>query len=678
MADVEIALVLAPPFIPDEPHLGLAILSALLRDRGYTVAVHDLSIRLFHAVEPEHHHFWDRSTASAQYWQRAGDVQAFADAHRAILESYLDEVLEQRPRIVGFSCHMSNSLLTMTLVELLRQRGPRELTVVAGGPAFFFREAAAVPGGAAGYVPCMYGHTVLDDVEGRARMDGWFARLDGIVLDEGEGPLLEICERVLRRDERDLAGAANTMVVRGPGDYAPLNRQPPIRELSTIPFPDFVDFDLSLYLREQLPTLWNRGCIKRCTCCTERFRWGKYRGRRAEEILAELKHNVAAYGIHHFNCYDMLLNAHVGELRRLCELIIAEGLEVFWYGNAIVRKEMTAEMFQLMYRAGARSLIFGIESGSPRIVERIAKGFTLDVGEQNLRDCHDAGIRTCINIIIGFPGETEEDFAQTIDFVRRNRASIDWIILMAMFEIFHHTDMVTNPQLYDLRPEDLVELDESFGLVEWSDTTGNTYEVRKHRFARMQCLLAELGLPDPTMQGEDLRRSQLWAELLDHDGVRGMMRESLRVDPTADIPLDEVLTGYLESEDSMDRVGAARMLGMIGSRKALAPLHRCLHDPVDWVRGEAALALGRIGHPSSIEFLHEQLTDEVYPTLSPEMRHCLAKLRRIYLARLLERQSAEAARRGAGAPLIAGGTGGAFGLGAPHLQAQRPLTQAQL
>ena len=621
---VDVVLVLAPPFIPDEPHLGTALLASFLKANDFSVAIHDMSIQMFHGASPEQRGLWDRSAAVALKWQQRETIDAFLEDHWDTLLDHLDQVMARGPKVVGFSCHMTNSVLSMELAKIIREKYGDKVTLVAGGPAFFVNEAANLPGG---LELCMYGHPTHGKPELRLHMERWFANLDAIILDEGEAPLLELCKRVDDGDPLD--GLFNSVRIKAPGQYAPLIRDTPIRDLSKIPFPTFEELDLSLYTSKQLPVLFNRGCIKKCTCCTERYRWGNFRARKAEDILAELKHHHDVLGVSQFNACDMLLNASIRELTHLCKLIIEEGMHIGWGGNVVVRKEMNLKLLKMMRQAGCAWLIFGIESGSPRIVELIGKKFTLEEGERNLANCRRAGIRTYINIIIGFPGETEEDFRHTMNYVRRNRDHIDWIILMAMFELFHHTEVVLKPEQYNLAPETVEGLVENFGVVDWSDNTGNTYEVRQYRFARMQLLLAELGLPDPTMQGDDLRRTQVKEELKAHKAVRNLLSCALAIDTDLDTPFVEVLEDLIADPEERIRAGACRMLGMMEDRRAMTVLMEALNDKSGWVKGEAAKALGRIADPAAIPFLGEVLLDGHYEKLPPPLQRNLARLRRI-------------------------------------------------
>jgi radical SAM superfamily enzyme YgiQ (UPF0313 family) len=76
-----------------------------------------------------------------------------------------------------------------------------------------------------------------------------------------------------------------------------------------------------------------------------------------------------------------------------------------------------------MKEAGCTALQFGIESGSVRRLKRMGKLFSRADAEKVLRLSAQAGINNWVNLIVGFPGETESDFQETVSFVRSNRRS---------------------------------------------------------------------------------------------------------------------------------------------------------------------------------------------------------------------------------------------------------------
>jgi radical SAM superfamily enzyme YgiQ (UPF0313 family) len=72
-----------------------------------------------------------------------------------------------------------------------------------------------------------------------------------------------------------------------------------------------------------------------------------------------------------------------------------------------------------MKKAGCFLLSFGIESGVPRLLERLKKGITVEQSEEAVRRAREAGLRTRGTFILGIPTETREESEATIAFSRR-------------------------------------------------------------------------------------------------------------------------------------------------------------------------------------------------------------------------------------------------------------------
>ena len=72
-----------------------------------------------------------------------------------------------------------------------------------------------------------------------------------------------------------------------------------------------------------------------------------------------------------------------------------------------------------MRRAGCGFLRIGIESGSPRILRLYNRRMDLQAAEDLVKTCHAEGIRVSIDWMVGFPGETDEDFEQTLALAKR-------------------------------------------------------------------------------------------------------------------------------------------------------------------------------------------------------------------------------------------------------------------
>ena len=108
-----------------------------------------------------------------------------------------------------------------------------------------------------------------------------------------------------------------------------------------------------------------------------------------------------------------------------------------------------------------------------------------------MADTKRARIATVGNFMFGFPGETEEDFQLTLDFLRRNRASFDRVYASATF-----TSLEADAWLSEHRTEAGIKDDgpEAHHLY-WESADGtNTYPMRLARYERFRALAVELGL----------------------------------------------------------------------------------------------------------------------------------------------------------------------------------------
>ena len=84
-----------------------------------------------------------------------------------------------------------------------------------------------------------------------------------------------------------------------------------------------------------------------------------------------------------------------------------------------------------MRRAGCVELTFGVDTGSPRLLGLVRKGFTADEAAHTIGLAAEEGIAPVVNLIVGLPHETEEDFRETVAFVERTRPFVRQFCAMA-------------------------------------------------------------------------------------------------------------------------------------------------------------------------------------------------------------------------------------------------------
>src|SRR3954447_13779798 len=174
------------------------------------------------------------------------------------------------------------------------------------------------------------------------------------------------------------------------------------------------------------------GCNNTCTFCIVPSLRGKERDRRPGEILAEVEalvaegvlevtllgQNVNSYGVEFGDRYAF------GKLLRACGGI--DGLERVRFTSPHPR-DFTDDVIAAMAQTPnvCHSLHMPLQSGSDRVLREMKRSYRsaryLGIIDKVRAAMPDAAITT--DIIVGFPGETEEDFAQTLDVVRAARFS---------------------------------------------------------------------------------------------------------------------------------------------------------------------------------------------------------------------------------------------------------------
>jgi radical SAM superfamily enzyme YgiQ (UPF0313 family) len=107
----------------------------------------------------------------------------------------------------------------------------------------------------------------------------------------------------------------------------------------------------------------------------------------------------------------------------LCQLIRNSRLDFKWICETrtdLISKDLLEEM----KTAGCQTIFFGVESGSPPILQKLNKNVNLQEVEQAFKLCKQVGIRTATSFMLGIPGETLSDMKATFKFAKRIQA--DW------------------------------------------------------------------------------------------------------------------------------------------------------------------------------------------------------------------------------------------------------------
>ena len=169
------------------------------------------------------------------------------------------------------------------------------------------------------------------------------------------------------------------------------------------------------------------GCNNFCTYCIVPYVRGRERSRESERVIAEVRDLVAS------GCRDItLLGQNVNSYKSDCDFagLLARLCEI--PGDFLLRfmtshpKDVSDRLIEVMAKYPHRMaphFHLPLQSGSDRILSAMNRRYTMAhyLGIVDKLRAAMPDITLTSDIIVGFPGETEEDFAATLDALRRVR-----------------------------------------------------------------------------------------------------------------------------------------------------------------------------------------------------------------------------------------------------------------
>jgi radical SAM superfamily enzyme YgiQ (UPF0313 family) len=196
-------------------------------------------------------------------------------------------------------------------------------------------------------------------------------------------------------------------------------------KIGSLPQPDFDGLPLDRYLAPELalPLLTARGCyFGKCAFCNVGYGEPEFSLLRSELLASQMLDLQRRYGVRQIFFSDEALTPRT--MRELAQIMARDGTPLLWGGCARFEKPLTADLLQRVYDGGGRMFLFGLESASEQIMQRMVKGTTLEHMHRILRESAEIGIWNHTFFFFGFPGETLEDAQQTVNFLYEHQEHV--------------------------------------------------------------------------------------------------------------------------------------------------------------------------------------------------------------------------------------------------------------
>lgn len=174
------------------------------------------------------------------------------------------------------------------------------------------------------------------------------------------------------------------------------------------------------------------GCNNFCTFCIIPWARGLLRSREPDSVIEQAQQLVKAgykeivlTGIHTAGYGEDMKDYNFAQLLRDLDTNV-EGLKRLRI-SSIEASQVTEEVIDAINHSNTivRHLHIPLQSGSNTVLKRMRRKYTMDMFADRLEKLREAlpGLAVTSDVIVGFPGETEEEFMETYNFVKEHKFS---------------------------------------------------------------------------------------------------------------------------------------------------------------------------------------------------------------------------------------------------------------
>jgi anaerobic magnesium-protoporphyrin IX monomethyl ester cyclase len=331
--------------------------------------------------------------------QQGHVVRLFDTCHPEMKPEHLAQaVAQEKPDVIGISFLSTTTYPTAKDVAARLKSVAPGTPIIVGGP---FASANA------------------------DRILGDCPQIDCVGIGEGEELLPDYLSHL------DDLGSVAGLVWRNGGEIVRNAPRPVLHDLDRFPYPDRtslpidyieslpLDMPAVLSLDKFCTVQTSRGCPYSCIYCDiPSFSGSKWRCRSAEHVLGEMQElNDQGYRSIYLTDDHFLIRPE--RIKAICNGIIERKLEFRWGCEGRV-DSAAVDQLGLMRKANCRSLCFGIEAGTQKVLNRLGKRQTLEQIEQAVSKAKQYGIDQVHGFfVVGSPDETAEDILASFRFAQR-------------------------------------------------------------------------------------------------------------------------------------------------------------------------------------------------------------------------------------------------------------------
>lgn len=304
--------------------------------------------------------------------------------------------------------------------------------------------------------------------------------VDVVVIGEGEETLLELVKFWENNKSKSFNEINGLAFINQTGEFVITKKRDYIKDLDSLPLPAFhlLSPEFSEYpgtpldpkkfyeIKKPIITiLASRGCPHRCVFCSLGSKM--YRPRSPKKVVDEVELYKNKFGVKSVAFYDdefIGMSPKQNEwVKEICDEIIKRNLGLRFLTEGRCSQYIELETLKKMKEAGFAWIWLGVESGSQRLLDEVIhKDITLENVYRTFALAREAGLKTLMFIVVGFPTETPADIKLTIDLIKKVKPDA---VSIKMATPYPGTELRRYLESHDLLENKLEHLEDYYRLT---------------------------------------------------------------------------------------------------------------------------------------------------------------------------------------------------------------------
>ncbi len=320
-----------------------------------------------------------------------------------VKQKVIDHAKKEKPDILGIGILTNSRTSAKKLIQTVKEHSPNTIVVAGGIHTTYLYEQ------------------ILNHY-----------KVDFAVLGEAEETFVELLDFIKQKRPIEDFKQIKGIVFKHKGELIKTENRQRIKDLDSLPFPKHELFREAIEYSKTAYIMTSRGCPFTCDFCPSTAFWGfNLKQRSIDNIITEIKHLVKEFPdleILYFVDDEFICNNQ--RVLKLSKRMIEEKFNLKWICLGRASSVLDEEVIIWMKKAGCTDIIFGIESGSQRILDNISKKIKVHQVVQSFTLCKKHGINPRFLSIVGLPGETAESVNETIALAKQLRVNTEPAILI--------------------------------------------------------------------------------------------------------------------------------------------------------------------------------------------------------------------------------------------------------